>query len=148
MGNHGSALVDFDVAILGGGPTGLSLANLLGVMGLRAVLIERNESTVQAPRAVSIDDECLRTMQALGAAQEVIADVALDYGAHYFTPKGVCFAKVEPTGQEFGYPRRSAFNQPIFEATLRKALARFPHVTTLFGVNCESFCSSRNNGSR
>jgi 2-polyprenyl-6-methoxyphenol hydroxylase-like FAD-dependent oxidoreductase len=31
--------VDFDVAILGGGPTGLSLANLLGVMGVRAVLI-------------------------------------------------------------------------------------------------------------
>jgi 3-(3-hydroxy-phenyl)propionate hydroxylase len=131
--------VDFDVAILGGGPTGLSLANLLGVMGVRAVLIERNESTVQAPRAVSIDDECLRTMQALGAVDAVIEDVALDYGAHYFTPKGVCFAKVEPTGQEFGYPRRSAFNQPKLEATLRKALARFPHVTTLFGANCESF---------
>jgi len=131
--------VDFDVAILGGGPTGLSLANLLGVMGVRTVLIERNESTVQAPRAVSIDDECLRTMQAAGAVDAVIEDVALDYGAHYFTPKGVCFAKVEPTGQEFGYPRRSAFNQPKFEATLRKALARFPHVTTLFGANCESF---------
>jgi len=132
-------VVDFDVAILGAGPTGLTLANLLGVMGVRTVLIERNETTVQAPRAVSIDDECLRTMQALGAVNEVIADVALDYGAHYFTPKGVCFAKVEPRDREYGYPRRSAFQQPKLEATLRKALGRFPHVTTLFGVDCESF---------
>lgn len=138
-GQGGVALVDYDVAILGAGPTGLSLANLLGVMGVRTVLIERNETTVQAPRAVSIDDECLRTMQALGAVDEVVADVALDYGAHYFTPKGVCFAKVEPRDREYGYPRRSAFQQPKFEATLRKALARFPHVTTLFGVDCESF---------
>ncbi len=131
--------MDYDVAILGAGPTGLTLANLLGVMGVRTVLIERNETTVQAPRAVSIDDECLRTMQALGAVDAVIEDVALDYGAHYFTPKGVCFAKVEPRDREFGYPRRSAFQQPKLEATLRKALARFPHVTTHFGAQCESF---------
>jgi glycerol-3-phosphate dehydrogenase len=70
--------VDFDVAILGGGPTGLSLANLLGVMGVRTVLIERNESTVQAPRAVSIDDECLRTISqilksSLGRAHDLVA---------------------------------------------------------------------------
>ena len=49
-GQGGVALVDYDVAILGAGPTGLSLANLLGVMGVRTVLIERNETTVQAPR--------------------------------------------------------------------------------------------------
>lgn len=127
---------DFDVAIIGAGPTGLTLANLLGLAGVRTVLIERNASTVAAPRAVSIDDESLRTMQACSLIDAVLADVALDYGAHYFTPKGVCFAKVEPTSREFGYPRRSAFSQPLLEATLRNGLSRLPSVTALFSTTC------------
>ncbi len=131
--------MDFDVAVLGAGPTGLSLANLLGTMGIRTILIERNASTVDAPRAVSIDDECLRTMQAAGVIDAVVKDIALDYGAHYFTPTGECFAKVEPKDREYGYPRRSAFSQVKFEATLREELKRFPHVTTLFSTNCSGF---------
>lgn len=124
--------LDCDVAIIGAGPTGLTIANVLGCGGVRTVLVERNDGTVTEPRAVSIDDESLRTMQAIGLIDEVLADVALDYGAHYFTPGGICFAKVEPKTREFGYPRRSAFIQPLLEATLRKGLARFSHVTTLF----------------
>jgi 3-(3-hydroxy-phenyl)propionate hydroxylase len=72
----------FDVAIVGAGPTGLTLANLLGQSGRRIALIERNASTVDEPRAVSIDDESLRTMQAIGLADAIISDVALDYGSH------------------------------------------------------------------
>ena len=64
----------FPVAIVGAGPTGLTLANLLGVYGVSCVLIERNAATVHEPRAVSIDDESLRTMQAAGLAAEVAAD--------------------------------------------------------------------------
>jgi 3-(3-hydroxy-phenyl)propionate hydroxylase len=130
---------DYDVAILGAGPTGLTLANLLGTMGVRTCLVERNPATVQAPRAVSIDDECLRTQQAAGTVDAVLRDVAMDYGSHYLSADGVCFARVEPREREYGYPRRSAFLQPLFEATLRDELARFPHVTAHFGVACESF---------
>src|SRR5215203_6016821 len=129
---------DYDVAIIGAGPTGLTLANLLGAAGLRVALVERNDATVQEPRAVSIDDEALRTMQAAGLIDAVLQDVALDYGAHYFTPDGVCFAKVEPRTREFGYPRRSAFAQPKLEATLRDGLSRFANVVPLFGHACEN----------
>jgi 3-(3-hydroxy-phenyl)propionate hydroxylase len=128
---------DCDVVVIGAGPTGLTLANLLGAAGVRVVLVERNETTVQEPRAVSIDDEALRTMQAAGLIDEVIEDVALDYGAHYFTPEGVCFAKVEPKTREYGYPRRSAFTQPKLEATLRDGLERFGNVRAVFGHACE-----------
>ncbi len=126
-----------DVAIVGAGPTGLTLANLLGQAGVDVVLIERNATTVQAPRAVSIDDESLRTMQACGLEQAAIADIALDYGAHYFTPSGICFAKVEPKNREYGYPRRSAFLQPVLEATLRRGLERFPNVRQHFSHTVE-----------
>ena len=127
-----------DVAVIGAGPTGLTLANLMGQAGIAVVLVERNEGTVREPRAVSIDDEALRTMQAAGLIAPVLADVALDYGSHYFTPRGYRFLKVEPTTREYGYPRRNAFAQPKLEATLRAGLARFANVTPLFGHACDS----------
>jgi len=50
----------YSVAIIGAGPTGLVLANLLGKAGIRTLLVEANPATVGEPRAVSIDDESLR----------------------------------------------------------------------------------------
>lgn len=133
-----AAPLDFDVAIVGAGPTGLVVCNLLGAAGVRTVLIERNPTTVQLPRAVSIDDESLRTMQATGLLPEILKDVALDYGSHYLTPKGVCFLRVEPQTREYGHPRRNAFHQPSLEATLRTGLERFDCVTALFETLCET----------
>ena len=120
------------MAIVGAGPTGLTLANFLGQAGCKTTLIEKRESTVREPRAVSIDDESLRAMQAIGLLDEVLADCALDYGSHYFTSSGVCFARVEPKTREYGFPRRNAFAQPKLEATLLSGLSRFANVTTLF----------------
>lgn len=124
----------YPVAIVGAGPTGLTLANLLGRMGVGLVLIERNLTTVQEPRAVSIDDESLRTMQAAGVVDRVLESVVPGYGSLYFPAPGQsAFAHVEPTEQPYGYPRRNAFRQPVLEALLRDALGRFPHVRPLFG---------------
>jgi 3-(3-hydroxy-phenyl)propionate hydroxylase len=120
------------IAIVGAGPTGLTLANLLGVYGVPCILIERNAATVHEPRAVSSDDESLRTMQAAGLADEVMAETVAGYGSHYYSARGHLFAKVQPTAQPYGFPRRNAFRQPILERQLRAALARFPHVTAVF----------------
>ncbi|MFM1814024.1 MAG: hypothetical protein RLZ98_719 [Pseudomonadota bacterium] len=130
--------LETDVAIVGAGPTGLTLANLLGIAGVRTLLVERNASTVQEPRAVSIDDESLRTLQATGLIDAILPDLALDYGAHYHDPKGRCFAKVEPATREYGYPRRSAFEQPRLEQRLRDGLERFAHVEALFSHSVNS----------
>jgi 3-(3-hydroxy-phenyl)propionate hydroxylase len=127
------ARMHYPVAIIGSGPTGLMLSNLLGRMGIRALLVERNEQTVQEPRAVSIDDESLRSIQAAGAIDDVLTQITPGYGSHYYSPRGRCFTKVEPTGTPYGYPRRNAFRQPILEGQLRNALGRFDCVETLFG---------------
>lgn len=132
-----------DILIVGAGPTGLTLANILGLNGIRTVIIDRKPSTVAEPRAVSIDDESLRTMQGIGLAPEVLRDVVAGYGVHYFTkPGGRCFGKVEPTVSDYGFPRRNAFRQPLFEATLREGLKRFPGVSIRFNHNLESFVDS------
>jgi 3-(3-hydroxy-phenyl)propionate hydroxylase len=108
------------VVVVGAGPTGLTLANLVARYGVDVLLIERNESTVQEPRAVSIDDESLRTMQAIGVIDEVLSHVVLGYGSDYFSPRGSCFLRVRPTTKEYGYPKRNAFRQPVFERQLRE----------------------------
>ncbi len=126
-----------DVAVLGAGPTGLTVANLLGKAGIRVALIERNPSTVGEPRAVSIDDESLRTMQAAGLIDNVLADVAQDYGSYYYSARGTRFLAVAPTSRHYGFPKRNAFSQPLLEATLHKGLGRFANVAEMFGHLCE-----------
>lgn len=128
-----------DVLVVGAGPTGLLLSNLLGSMGVRTTLVERNETTVQEPRAVSIDDESLRALQAAGLAETVAAITVKGYGSIYLGPDGRRFAEVKPHVKEYGFDKRNAFEQPVFEATLRQALARHPSVTAVFGAGLAGF---------
>lgn len=107
------------VVVAGAGPNGLATANLLARFGVDVLLVERNETTVQEPRAVSIDDESLRTMQAIRVIDVVLSRVVLGYGSDYFSAGGSCFLRVRPIAKEYGYPRRNAFRQPVFEQQLR-----------------------------
>ena len=129
----------YGVIIAGAGPTGLTLANLLGTYGVRVLVVERNATTVEEPRAVSIDDEGLRTMQAVGLADDVLAAAVPGYGYRYLSPSGRCFAAVTPAATPYGYPRRSAFRQPVLERQLRGGLDRFSHVEAWFERTLEHF---------
>lgn len=123
---------DAKVLIAGAGPTGLVAANVLGMFGIPTLLVEANASTVSEPRAVSIDDESLRSMQYLGLIDEVRSHIVPGYGSYYYSASGSCFARVVPDIMEFGHPRRSAFRQPILEGQLREGLKRFSCVETRF----------------
>ena len=129
----------FGTVVVGAGPTGLTLANLVAADGIPVLVIERNAATVAEPRAVSIDDEALRTMQAAGLAEDVLATVVPGYGYRYLARSGRCFARVEPAAAPYGYPRRSAFRQPVLERQLRAGLARFSNVEAWFEHTVEGF---------
>ncbi|MDX3905767.1 MAG: bifunctional 3-(3-hydroxy-phenyl)propionate/3-hydroxycinnamic acid hydroxylase [Pigmentiphaga sp.] len=129
----------YPVIVLGAGPTGLTLANLLGIYGVRTLLLERNVSTVDEPRAVSIDDESLRTAQAAGLVDEILPSIVQGYGVHYFSWAGREFARIEPQSAEYGFPKRNAFRQAVLAAQLCAGLRRFPHVETRFQHEVRSF---------
>ncbi|HBC5605943.1 TPA: bifunctional 3-(3-hydroxy-phenyl)propionate/3-hydroxycinnamic acid hydroxylase [Klebsiella oxytoca] len=127
------------VAIAGSGPVGLTIANYLGQMGVSVVLIEKLESLIDYPRAIGIDDEALRAMQAVGLVDNVLPHTTPWHAMRFLTPKGRCFADIQPMTDEFGWSRRNAFIQPQVDAVLYDGLSRFPHVRCLFSREVEAF---------
>jgi 3-(3-hydroxy-phenyl)propionate hydroxylase len=128
----------FSSIIVGAGPTGLAMGNLLGMLGIDVLILERNAGLSDFPKAISIDDEGLRVCQAMGLGHAVIENVLLDIDAHYISGKRY-LARVKPMSKRNGYPLISTFHQPEFEATLLQGLKRFPCVSIQFQHNVESF---------
>ena len=79
----------FDVAIIGYGPAGATLANLLGQYGLSTVVIEKDPEIYALPRAIHFDGEVMRVFETAGlrAAVETISRPGLT-GMHFNNAQG------------------------------------------------------------
>ena len=130
------------VAIAGAGPVGLMMANYLGQMGVSVLVVEKLEALIDYPRAIGIDDESLRAMQGIGLVDHVLSHTTPWHAMRFLTPKGRCFADIQPMTDEFGWPRRNAFIQPQVDAVMYEGLQRFPHVRCLFSREVEAFSQS------
>ena len=128
-----------DVAIFGAGPVGLMIANYLGQCGVNVTLVEKLDSLIDYPRAIGLDDESLRTFQAVGLADNVLPHTTPWHAMRFMTPKGRCFADIQPKTDEFGWSRRNAFIQPLADRVLFEGLERFDNVKVLFGRELEGF---------
>src|SRR6516162_7353084 len=62
---------EMDVAIIGCGPVGALLGNLLGAEGLSVDIYDREHDVYPLPRAVHFDGEIMRIFQAAGLANEI-----------------------------------------------------------------------------
>lgn len=127
------------VAIIGAGPVGLMMANYLGQMGVEVLVVEKLDKLIDYPRAIGIDDEALRTMQSVGLVEKVLPHTTPWHAMRFLTPKGRCFADIQPMTDEFGWSRRNAFIQPQVDAVMYEGLARFPNVRVLFSRELEAF---------
>lgn len=125
---------DPQVLIVGAGPVGVTMANLLGVYGIRTLVIDRSPEVLDFPRAVGLDDEAMRTFQAAGMADELLKDMIQNVPMRMYSAKKQCFAEILPATQEFGWFRRNLFSQPLSERVMRQSLSRFAHVQLALGV--------------
>lgn len=123
-----------DVVVVGAGTTGLALAHLLQMQGIRVMLVDPNPIVTSFPRGSHIDDETMRIFQTLGLAQSepgymvMGGVVALDpHGAEVFT------WDVTEGRTEQGWLRDYQFFQPDFEATLRGRLYQSDRVQLMLG---------------
>ena len=130
----------FDVAIIGYGPVGATLANLLGQDGWRVALIEASAEIFPIPRAVHIDDEAQRIFQAAG----VIGLIEPSFGGYppdrqYINARGKVFFETHLSpNKPVGYQSNLYFHQPTLEAGLRAGIERFPHVETYLSTSASS----------
>jgi 3-(3-hydroxy-phenyl)propionate hydroxylase len=129
----------FDVAIIGLGPVGATLAHLLGQLGVRVLVLERDAAAYPLPRAVHFDDEIMRVFQGIGIADAIRPKLRLSPGMRFIAPDGRLLLdwprSPEPTA--LGWPPSFRFHQPDLEAALRGALATRDTVTVR--TRCDAF---------
>ena len=130
---------DADVIVVGAGPVGLTISNTLGMYGVRVLLLEKGDELIDYPRAVGMDDECLRALQGFGMADAVQEHLTPYHWMRFVTKSGRCFASIEPRTDEFGWSRRNAFNQPLVDRVLLDGLKRFPNVEVCLGSEVMRF---------
>jgi 3-(3-hydroxy-phenyl)propionate hydroxylase len=125
-----------DVAIVGCGPVGALLANLLGASGLRVAVFERDAALWRLPRAVHFDGEVMRIFQAAGLATEVAAIARPGTrGMHFVDAAGrtlLVRGVADGPGPQ-GWATSYYFHQPDLERVLRAGLARFANVRVQLG---------------
>lgn len=121
-----------DVAIVGAGPTGLSLALFLAAQGVRTAVIEQEAGTVVQPRAVTLDDESLRAFATVGVLEAIRPLLLYGYGTRFYTGDGRKLAEVSANATRFGYPCRSGFSQPELVSLLARRAKDSAQTTLLF----------------
>lgn len=122
-----------DVVIVGAGPVGLMLANLLGAAGVETVLIERNDRLVGLPRAIAYDSETLRLFAQVGLYDAIADGLIQDPRVVYFNARGIKLMEMHPSRTIYGHSPLGTFYQPSLERVLFDGLARFPNVRVAFG---------------
>ncbi|HBP4632912.1 TPA: bifunctional 3-(3-hydroxy-phenyl)propionate/3-hydroxycinnamic acid hydroxylase [Pseudomonas aeruginosa] len=128
-----------DVVIAGLGPTGATLAHLLGKRGLSVVVLEREPRFYGNARAVYTDDECMRVMQAAGVADDLALDMQIDTPAQWTFPDGRVIGSYWQLKRSFGWPVINFLYQPWLETTLSDLLARHASVQVLRGRELVGF---------
>jgi len=131
--------VDYDVVIVGAGPSGLTLANHLGTLGVHTLVLEKLPTLIDYPRGVGVDDEALRSFQAVGLVEAVRKHTVPNQIMRFVDRKGRVLAAIAPTAQPFGWPRRSGFIQPLVDRELYQGLERFEHVDVAFQSEVTAF---------
>ncbi len=122
-----------DVIIVGLGPTGATLANLLAECGVSAIVVDREAGIYDLPRAVHFDGEIMRVFQAAGISESLSREVIVNPGMRFVDPGGELLLDW-PRPQEIGpqgWHASYRFHQPDLERLLREKLARRPNVSVL-----------------
>lgn len=135
----GAAEDQFDVVIVGLGPVGATLANLLGLQGVSTLVLERETEAYHLPRAVHFDDEVMRVFQTIGLADAITPCTRINPGMRFVDAQGALLMDwprprdVSPLGWHASY----RFHQPDLERILRDGLKRFACVEVQ--TRCDAF---------
>lgn len=126
----------YDLAVIGYGPTGATAANLLGQLGMKVVVIERDPDVYSRARAVSTDEEVMRIWQSVGLDERLQQDMLPDRSLNFVDADGVPFIDLKITPRGSGHPPQQFLYQPAVDHVLRDGVQRFPSVDVLLEHEC------------
>ena len=120
----------YDVIIVGLGPTGGTLANLLALNGFSILILEREKNLYALPRAVHFDDEIMRVFQTIGITKKFLKNTIINKGTKFVNSEGkVLLDWPRPKSiTENGWYPSYRFHQPDLERNLRYRLKTFKKV--------------------
>ncbi len=130
----------YDVIIVGFGPTGGTLANLLALHGFSILIIEKEKSFYPLPRAVHFDDEIMRVFQTIGITDKFLKHTIINKGTKFVNSKNkVVLDWPRPRSiTENGWYPSYRFHQPDLERKLRRRLKDFKKVSVLQNTKVNS----------
>lgn len=126
----------FDVAVVGYGPVGATLANLLALRGLSVAVVEREDDVYTLPRAIQFDGEVMRTFQTVGIADDLLPDLVVAARMAFVDDEGhILIDWKRPTDiMPQGWNTSYRFHQPTLERALRAKLESYPRVEVSLGT--------------
>lgn len=114
----------YDVLIVGCGPSGAILSNLLNAKGYKVAIFDRDKEVFHAPRAMMLDRESCRILNGIGLFNRIMEKDGVPYLCHRFvskTQKILMSIRMPDNGVDLGYPEAGVFiHQPAVEAMLRE----------------------------
>lgn len=131
----------YQVLIVGCGPTGATLANLLRLSGWSVAVFDRDKDVFVAPRAMQIDPQTCRIFQSIGVQERLEENDARPALRHIFVDKNrrplfefLGDEDKEEHGHHIGGLR---FHQPALERFLRDDFSKGAGVDTYLGYEVE-----------
>ncbi len=122
---------EFDVTIVGLGPAGGTLANLLAMHDFSILILDREKSFYPLPRAVHFDDEIMRVFQTIGITKEFLKHTIINKGTKFVNSKNkviLDWPRPKKITDNGWYPSYR-FHQPDLEKKLRKKLKIYKKVS-------------------
>ncbi len=148
-------MLETQVIIVGAGPVGLTLAIDLGFRGVRCVLIERNETSIQLPKMERCNARTMEIYRRLTIAEKVrdaglpreapmdvfLATSMADPPIVHLPYPSVTEAKAEIAARNDGQPLEpyQLISQYTLEPVLRSIAETLPTITVRFGWELTEF---------
>lgn len=139
-GYHKMTQDEADVVVVGLGPVGITLCNLLATAGVRVEGIDAADDVYALPRAIGMDHEVMRVFQNIGAADAIAAATGEYRPSEYRSANGVLLRRFESPSEPYplAWPPYLTFIQPELERALRANGKRFPNLTLRTGTELVS----------
>lgn len=128
--------VDAEVAVVGYGPVGSTLAILLAQLGRSVVVLERQPAPYPLPRGVHFDHEVGRILQSCGIGDALRRTTERADVYEWRNASGTTLLRFGRAGDSpSGWPLSSMFHQPALEALLDARARSLPGVDVRRGAD-------------